>query len=177
MSSIFRGSVTPPGPIRCHQPQSGSSCYRCHWLSFFVINQPPAGLIQRPWCTSCGHQPLTQAPVILDMLSKAGLSPPALVSEHRNSEQLLCYSWTLRGDHPIPIFTSTATPSLYQGSSMKVPLLIVTPGPFLPGAFFPCYAEDRSLVCDLTWGSCPCQSDPPCIPRPQLTNANKRGGA
>lgn len=123
-----------------------------------------------------GRQPLTQAPVIPDSelgdYTVQGRSSCSFgASELRTVTQ--SYNWNLRGDHPMLTFTSTDTPSPYQGSPMKVSFSIITPGPSLREALFPYYSEDQRLICVLTWGSCPYKSDAPCIPRPLLTDTNR----
>jgi len=128
-----------------------------------------------PWCTSCGRQPFR--PPSHMTLVQLGQSRPPSCSFGASEPQIATqrYNWNPRRDHTISAFISTDTPSLYQGSQMKVSFSnVISWGDFFfGGVFFSRYAEDRSLTRPYL-GSRPCQSDAPCIPRPQLTDVNKR---
>ena len=123
-----------------------------------------------------GRQPPTQASVTPDSelgyYNVQGWSSCSFgASELRTVTQ--SYNWNLRGDHPMLTFTSTESPSLYQGRPMKVSLSIIIPGLYLRETLFPYYSEDRRLVYVLVWESSPYTLDTPCIPRPLPTDTNR----
>lgn len=86
---------------------------------------------------SCGRQP----PRLLSHLTlvQLGQSRPLSCSFGASEPQIATqrYNWNPRRDHTIWAFISTDTPSLYQGSQMKVSLSTVISGvTFLGGLLF-----------------------------------------
>lgn len=95
--------------------------------------------------TSCGRQP----PRLLSHLTlvQLGQSRPLSCSFGASEPQIATqrYNWNPRRDHTIWAFISTDTPSLYQGSQMKVSLSTAISGVTFWGVFFSRYAEDQGL--------------------------------